>query len=86
MLIDKELYERVVDITGIKYFNDDVYSNGNKYAYIDDNGMTELIEDLLSQIDILQEQYDDLEQDLHDNYRPLPRSEYTGDSYDDRFG
>ena len=31
------------------------------------------------------EDYEELEQDLEDNYRPLSRSEYTGDSYDDRF-
>ena len=49
------------------------------------NDLIGAIENLDCELDILQEKYDDLEQDLHDNYRPLPMSEYTGDSYDDRF-
>lgn len=42
-------------------------------------------EDLLSDYEDLEEKHEDLEQDLQDNYVHRPMSDYTGDSYDDRF-
>ena len=43
------------------------------------------IEDLESEIDRLEEKYNDLEEDLENNYTHRPMSDYTGDRYDDMF-
>ena len=43
------------------------------------------IEDMDSDINRLESELEDLEQQLEDNYIPRKRSDYTGDSYDDRF-
>ena len=43
------------------------------------------IEELLADNEHLLEKYEDLVDDLEGNYRPLSRSDYTGDSYDDNF-
>lgn len=83
MLINKDLVDRVQKITFDEY--EEIYNEGSKYIYVSEYSVQCMIESLLIEIDTLQEKYDDLEQDLKDNYRPLPRSEYTGDSYDDRF-
>lgn len=83
MLIDKKLYDKVKEITFDSY--ETIYNEGAKYLYVSEYSVQCMLESLLDEIDKLQEKYDDLEQDLHDNYRPLPMSEYTGDSYDDRF-
>ena len=47
--------------------------------------MQSKIEDLEAEVEHLQQEYRKLEQDLQDNYQPLPRSAYTGDSDDDRY-
>ena len=44
-----------------------------------------LLEDLKGDYDELEEKFEDLQQDLEDNYIPRPMSDYTGDRYDDRF-
>lgn len=82
MVIDKKIYDKVVDITYTGYKPLIENENG---VLLSENSVMAMFEEMISQVDYLQEQYDDLEQDLHDNYRPLPMSEYTGDSYDDRF-
>lgn len=45
--------------------------------------LIELIQDLKGEYDSLQEQYDDLKQDMEDNYVHRPMSDYTGDARDD---
>lgn len=49
------------------------------------NDLVGAIEDMDSEIESLKEQLEDLQQDLEDNYVPRKRSDYTGDSYDDRY-
>ena len=44
-----------------------------------------VIEELIADNEKLQEEFEDLENNLRDNYKPLSRSDYTGDSYDDNF-
>lgn len=43
------------------------------------------VDDLKWEAEHWKEQYKDLEDDLNENYIARPRSDYTGDSYDDRF-
>ena len=44
-----------------------------------------LTENLISEVEHLQEEYKDLEQDLEDNYRPIPYAEQVGVSDRDFF-
>lgn len=44
-----------------------------------------IIEELKDEVEEWQGKYRDLEQILEDNYIPRLNSDYTGDSYDDRF-
>lgn len=68
--IDEELLERIQDIT-----NTDYGAEGEFLSYL---GVESIIEDLLMEIDSLQEKYDDLVEDMEQNYRPIPLSEQYG--------
>jgi len=78
MLIEKELYDKVCEITMTGY--EEIIDNpGAKYIYASDYTITSIIEDLMYEIDRLQEKYEDLEQDLEDNYKPITKEEmYLG--------
>lgn len=84
MLINKDIYDKVSKITLTDYTSLETI-NGESYVYVDDFSTNCMIENLLIEIDEIQEKYDDLYQDLQDNYILRPKSDYTGDSYDDRF-
>lgn len=68
--IDEDLKTKIEKITGIDY---DFKGN-----YLPSESITLIFEDLISEIDRLEEKYSDLEQDLEDNYRPIPVSEQVG--------
>ena len=72
------IYIKIADLIVLKkhFRNED-------FVTIDD--LIALIDELDYEIDDLKEQIEDLEQDIEDNYVPRKRSDYTGDSYDDRF-
>ena len=57
-----------------KYFNKDIISI---------NDLISVIEDLDDEVDNWKEKYEDLEQDLHDNYKPISHSEMYGISDSD---
>lgn len=78
MLIEKELYDKVCEITMTGY--EEIIDNpGAKYIYASEYTMISIIEDLMYEIDRLQEKYEDLEQDLEDNYKPITKEEmYLG--------
>lgn len=59
-----------------KYFNKDCVSIDEMHNKILDFGC---------EIERLYEKINDIIQDRDDNYRPLPRSEYTGSTEDDRY-
>ena len=82
MIINKKIYDKVCEVTYTGY---DPLIETDKDVLLSADSIMSMMEELLSEIDSLQEKYEDLEQDLEDNYKPLSRSEYTGDSYDDRF-
>lgn len=74
-----DVYIKATDInTWIsKYFkNQDLISVGDLIG---------CIENLDMEIDRLKEELEDEKQDKEDNYVARPRSDYTGDTYDDRF-
>ena len=74
---DEDLYKTITNLTMTDY---ELYGEFLPY-----DSIVPMIEDLLGEIHKLQEEYEDLQNDLESNYKPLSRSDYTGDSYDDRY-
>ncbi len=75
--IDEKLKDKIEKITSTDY---DFKGN-----FLPSESITSIFEDLIYEIDRLEEKYEDLEQDMEDNYIKRPMSDYTGDRYDDRF-
>lgn len=73
-MIDKKLYEEVMNITETDYGFELV---DGKYE-VDFEALETMIEDLLYLVEVLEEKYKDLEQDIEDNYRPIPYEEQIG--------
>ena len=82
MIIDNNIYKKVCEITLTNY---EPLFEDNHRVLLDHYSIESMFEELINEIDNLQEKYDDLEQDMQDNYRPISRGEYTGDRYDDRY-
>lgn len=47
----------------------------NINGYIDTDSLIAIIEDLICEVDHLEEKIEDMEQDIQDNYRPIPVAE-----------
>lgn len=47
-------------------------------GYIDVETLIYIIEDLICEVDRLQEELEDMEQDMQDNYKPIPLAEQVG--------
>ena len=78
-----EVYDRAERITRTSYMN---CTNDDDFeGYIEVENVESLIEDLCDYIKDLEEKIKNMEQDIEDNYIHRPMSDYTGDSYDDRF-
>ena len=78
MLINRELYDKVSELTYTNYEPSEVLNNDD-VLYLDGDSVQCMLEDLLYEVDKIQEKYDDLEQDLEDNYRPITKEEmYLG--------
>lgn len=75
--LDEKIKEKIEKITGIIY-----EAKGN---FISNNIIECLFDDLIYEYDTLKEEYEDFKRDIEDNYVHRPMSNYTGDSYDDRF-
>lgn len=75
--IDEKLKDKIEKITSTDY---DFKGN-----FLPSESITSIFENLIYEIDRLEEKYEDLEQDMEDNYIKRPMSDYTGDRYDDRF-
>ena len=57
---------------------------GRKENMLDADMFISIIEDLLYELDILQEKYDDFKQNVEDNYKPITDKELYGDYEDYR--
>ncbi len=75
--IDEKLKDKIEKITITDY---DFKGN-----FLPSESITSIFEDLIYEINRLEKKYEDLEQDMEDNYIKRPMSDYTGDRYDDRF-
>lgn len=78
MKIDKDLYERISKITLTNY--EPVYDKDPdvETVVVFEDAINSMLEDLICEIDHLEEKYEDLKQDLEDNYRPIPYKEQIG--------
>lgn len=74
MLIEKDLYDKVSELTNTDYL-EIIYNPGAKYAFISEYATYSMITDLLHEIDVLQEKVEDLEQDIEENYKPITKEE-----------
>jgi len=82
MKIDRELYERVKNITGtdygVDYPKERYEGDGESNVIVYDNYSIEsMLEDLILEIDRLEEKIEDREEDIRDNYKRIdPASQY----------
>lgn len=74
--LDKNVLEKVEKITKVDYEN-------NGTDLVDINAVNGMLFDLLLEIDNLKEKLKDLEQNLKDNYKPIPVAEQYGISDSD---
>lgn len=83
-IIDFDLYSEIIDKTGMDYEPYSV-SNEKDNVFLTDEKIKDIFQDLVCEIDVYKEKYEDLKNNIIDNYVPRKMSDYTGDSYDDRF-
>ena len=73
--LNEDLYKKIQSITMVDY--------EAKGDFIPSESIEPMLEDLIYEIDRLQEKYEDLEQDLQDNYRAITPAEMYGVSNKD---
>lgn len=77
MKIDKELYERVKKVTLTDYEAQYTKDPDDDFVWVlNENIINDMLDNLLYELDTLQEKYDDLKQDVADNYK------YIGGNYE----
>lgn len=79
MKIDKELYEKISEITGVDYEANYYKDPDIEYVLVFTDAVVNMLEDLLSEYHHKEEELEDLEQDIEDNYQPRkidPYEEY----------
>lgn len=69
--MDKKLYDKVERLTATSF---EGFCREDEML-IKNEDLIEMLENLAVEVEIRQEQYDNLKQDLQDNYRPLTPSE-----------
>lgn len=84
MIIDFELYNSITDLTEMDYEPYGV-NNEKEKVFLTDEKIKDIFQDLVCAVDVFKEKYEDLKQNVLDNYVPRRMSDYTGDRYDDRF-
>lgn len=72
-----DILKRVSEITctdyEIKWFD-----AKNVDGYIEENSLISMLEDLISEINRLEENIEDIKKDIEDNYRPISAAEQIG--------
>ena len=69
--MDKKLYDKIERLTATSFSG--IYKEDE--ILVKNEDLIEMLENLAVEVEIRQEQYDDLRQDLQDNYRPLTPKE-----------
>lgn len=75
--INDKLIKKVMAVTNTDYEVAKFYNRiEEKYeSYINADNLVVALEDMLVEYDHMKEMYDDLKQDVEDNYRPIPPEE-----------
>ena len=73
MIIKKEVLDKVSKETVTRY--DEVLVKKEEYYYVPEENIEPMLEDLLFEIEHWKEQYEDLKQDLEENYKHIPYEE-----------
>ena len=79
MIINKELYEKVKEITCTNY-EPYMTKNEDKF-YIDNEGAICMIEDLLYELDSQQERFEDMEEYFKTNYQYVGQQNFDPDAF-----
>ena len=76
MIIDKEIYDKVCEITYTGY---NPLIETDKEVLLSANSIMSMLEELMWEVDSQKEKVEDLEQDIEDNYKPITKEEmYLG--------
>lgn len=78
MKIKKDLYDRVSNLTWTDY---EGIEKGEK-VYVEEEVIESMLLDLIVEIDRLKEKYEDLENDVEENYKRIPVKDQIGDLYE----
>lgn len=79
MIISKELYKKIASKTLVDYSGYDLPSNKGKEIFVTEANALCMLEDLLYEIGVLEEKIEDIEQDIHDNYKRIEVKDQLGD-------
>lgn len=80
MKVDESTFETLERVSKITFTDYEIkwFDAENIDGYISSDSLFSMVEDLIYEIDRLQEEIEDMEQDIHDNYRPIPMAEQVG--------
>ena len=75
--IDEKIINKVMDTTKTDYEAVKLYNriNDKMETYINTDNLITALEDMWVEYDHMKELYEDLKQDVEDNYRPIPPEE-----------
>ena len=75
--INDKLIEKVMDATNTDYEVVRLYNKAEEKVetYINTDNLVVALEDMWVEYDHMKEMYEDLKQDVEDNYRPIPPEE-----------
>lgn len=75
--IDEKIINKVMDTTKTDYEAVKLYNriNDKMETYINTDNLITALEDMWVEYDHMKEMYEDLKQDVEDNYRPIPVEE-----------
>ena len=76
MIIDKDIYDKVSEITMTDY---EPLIENEKEVLLSANSIMSMLQELMWEVDKQKEKVEDLEQDIQDNYKPITKEEmYLG--------
>lgn len=77
MIVDESVFDIIEKASKITLTDYDIkwFDAENINGYIDTDNLILIIEDLICEVNHLEEKIEDIEQDMRDNYRPIPVAE-----------
>lgn len=77
MLIDRNLYDRISDITDVDYLQMCLMKE-EMFVNLKESQVKSMFNDLLDKIDLLNKEIKDIKIDIESNYRPISKQEQIG--------